>query len=290
MKHQSPVIATFSIVGSDPVTGELGIAVQSKFLAVGSVVPWAKAGVGAIATQAFANPTYGPDGLNMLEEGLTVEEVVQKLTTNDAQSQDRQLGIVDANGNAESYTGSDCYEWAGGVTGKNYAAQGNILVNKETVTEMGKIFEKATGSLADRLLAGLQAAQQAGGDSRGKQSAALYVVKEKGGYGGLSDTLVDLRVDDHPDPIVELERIYDLHQLYFGETNEVDILKIDGEIKHEVAIHLHRLNYFSSRNVEENELYRGLTTYLHTENFEGREQQEGWIDKKVYEHLTRQNL
>ncbi|MBA2174413.1 DUF1028 domain-containing protein [Halobacillus locisalis] len=289
MTHRSPIIATFSIVGSDPATGELGVAVQSKFLGVGSVVPWAKAGVGAIATQAFANPAYGPDGLKMLEEGLTVEEVFHELTTKDPQSQDRQLGIVDTNGNAESFTGNDCYEWAGGVTGKGYAAQGNILVNKETVTEMGKAFEEATGSLADRLLAGLQKAQQAGGDSRGKQSAALYVVKEKGGYGGLSDTLVDLRVDDHPDPIVELERIYQLHQLYFGETNEEDILKVEAEVMQDVTLHLYRLGYISSRNVEENELYRGLTTYLHTENFEGREQHEGWIDKKVYEYLLEHN-
>ncbi|KHE66839.1 DUF1028 domain-containing protein, partial [Halobacillus sp. BBL2006] len=231
LKKNQPIVATFSIVGCDPETGEVGVAVQSKFLGVGSVVPWAKAGVGAIATQAFANPAYGPEGLRFLKEGKSVDEVIQSLTSSDEDFEHRQVGVIDANGNAATFTGKECYDWAGGITGENYAAQGNILVNKETVTHMGETFESSQGPLADRLLAGLKAAQVAGGDSRGKQSAALYVVKENGGYGGLSDVFVDLRVDDHPEPIQELERIYQLQQLYFGDTNPADVKKVEGEVE-----------------------------------------------------------
>jgi len=287
-KNKSNIIATFSIAGYDPKTGELGVAVQSKFLGVGSVVPWAKAGVGAIATQAFANPSYGPNGLSLLEEGYTANEVIEKLTADDEFSEDRQVGIVDAKGNTATFTGKQCYEWAGGLTGEHYAAQGNILVNEETVTHMGRAFEQASGSLADRLLEGLKAAQEAGGDSRGKQSAALYVVKDKGGYGGLSDVFVDLRVDDHPEPIQELVRIYQLQQLYFGETLEEHRLPVEGEVKADIIAQLHRLNYTESIDFPDSALYDALTAYLHTENFEGREQERGWIDQKVLAFMKNQ--
>ncbi|MGI8314138.1 DUF1028 domain-containing protein [Halobacillus mangrovi] len=285
LKKNQPIIATFSIVGYDPETGEIGVAVQSKFLGVGSVVPWAKAGVGAVATQAFANPAYGPEGLRLLEEGSCPDEVIQTLISNDEDFSHRQIGVIDAKGNAATFTGEECYDWAGGITGENYAAQGNILVNKETVTHLGDAFETTEGPLADRLIAGLKAAQNAGGDSRGKQSAAIYVVKENGGYGGLSDVFVDLRVDDHPEPIEELERIYQLQQLYFGETNPDDVIKIEGEEESNLRQWLAQLDYLTSPEVSEDEFHKGLTAYLHTENFEAREQDRGYIDMKVYEFM-----
>lgn len=205
------VVATYSIVACDLDAGQWGVAVQSKFLAVGSIVPWAEPEVGAVATQALANPRYGPDGLALLRQGLSAEEVVRRLTEADDGRDDRQLGVVDAGGGAATFTGSACNEWAGGRSGVGYAAQGNILVSAETVAALAETFEAATGSLADRLLEALAAGQAAGGDSRGQQSAALLVVQRDGGYAGLSDALVDLRVDDHQTPIEELRRLFAMH-------------------------------------------------------------------------------
>ncbi|MDC3412723.1 DUF1028 domain-containing protein [Aquibacillus sp. 3ASR75-11] len=283
--NTTKTIATFSIVGFDPETGELGVGVQSKFIAVGSVVPWAKAGVGAVATQAFGNPSYGPDGLQLLEEGKSPEEALQALLAHDSDREERQVGIIDAKGNAATFTGENCYDWAGGVTGKNYAVQGNILVNEETVTAMGRAFEENKGSLAERLLAALDAAQTAGGDSRGKQSAALYVVKEQGGYGGFNDRYIDLRVDDHPEPIDELARLYKLQQLYFGETKKENILSIEGDTKTEVIEALNKWGYLSESNPENDAFHKALTQFLHTENFEERELEKGKIDKEVLEFM-----
>ncbi len=206
---------TFSICAFDPKTGELGIAVQSKFLAVGAVVPWAKAGVGAIATQSFANTSYGPDGLRLLGGGLTPEQVAARLIAEDPDREKRQFGIVDANGRVATYTGKECFAWAGGVAGEHYCAQGNILAGAEVVAGMAEAFEHASGSLADRLVAALRGGQRHGGDRRGMQSAALLVVKEKGGYGGFNDRFIDANVDDHPRPIDELGRLLALYKLYF---------------------------------------------------------------------------
>jgi uncharacterized Ntn-hydrolase superfamily protein len=206
------VVATFSIAACDLDAGQWGVAVESRFLAVGSVVPWAEAEVGAVATQALANPQYGPDGLALLRQGLSAEEVVRRLTEADDGRDDRQLGVVDAQGGAATYTGAACNEWAGGRTGNGYAAQGNILVSADTVDALADAFEAATGSLAERLLEALAAGQAAGGDSRGQQSAAIYVVQREGGYRGMSDRLADLRVDDHEAPIEELRRLYALHE------------------------------------------------------------------------------
>jgi len=203
-------IATFSIVARDPVTGDLGVAVQSKFFAVGSVVPWAKAGVGAVATQSFGNTTFGPRGLEMLAAGKSPKEVMNALLADDAGKAQRQVGIVDAKGNTATYTGEGCMAWAGGTEGADYAAQGNILAGAPVVAAMGKAFEETKGLLGDRLLAALDAGQAAGGDSRGMQSAALLVVREKGGYGGFNDRWCDLRVDDAPNPFTELRRLYNL--------------------------------------------------------------------------------
>ena len=212
------IVATFSIVAFDPETDALGVAVQSRFLAVGAVVPWARAGAGAVATQAMANFNYGPRGLDLMSRGNSAQETVEALISSDAEREHRQLGVVDAAGRTATFTGGECFEWAGGITGEHYAAQGNILVGRETVEAMARTFEATAGDLAGRLLAALDAGQAAGGDSRGKQSAALLVVREGGGYGGDNDRVLDLRVDDHPEPIRELIRLRTLHTLYFGET------------------------------------------------------------------------
>lgn len=212
---REPVVATFSIVAYDPDAKEWGVAVQSKFIAVGAVVPWAKAGVGAVATQASANVSYGPEGLALLEQGLSPDEALAKLLEKDDQRERRQVGIVNAKGESATFTGKECFAWAGGRVGKNYCVQGNILAGEKVVTEMERVFLETKGDLAERMLAALQAGQDAGGDKRGMQSAALLIVKEKGGFLGKNDRYRDLRVDDHAKPIEELLRIYRLHKKIF---------------------------------------------------------------------------
>lgn len=288
MKTKIPrdLVATFSIVGFDPKTAELGIAVQSKFIGVGAVVPWAKAGIGAVATQSYANTSYGPVGLELMAEGKTAQEALDILVANDEGRDKRQVGIVDATGNSATYTGAECYDWAGGVTGQNFTAQGNILVSKETVEAMGNTFQNTKGSLAYRLTQALDAGQKAGGDSRGKQSAALLIVKEKGGYGGYNDRAVDLRVDDHPDPIKELIRIFNLHQLYFEASKEEEIITIDGNMKKVLLDQLIKLEYLPAQEeITDEVLFKALSDFIHTENFEEREQETGKIDKKVFDYI-----
>ena len=278
---------TFSIVGFDPVEKEWGIAVQSKFLGVGAVVPWAKAGAGAVATQSYANTAYGPKALELMEQGKSAQETLELLLADDPDREMRQVGLIDSRGNAASFTGMACYDWAGGVTGTHFAAQGNILVDEKTVQAMARVFTETNGTLADRLLSALDAGQGAGGDSRGKQSAALYIVKEKGGYGGFNDRYIDLRVDDHPDPIKELIRIYQLQQLYFAPSKPERITKIEGEIKTQLLTHLKRLSYLSSESQNNDEIVKALTAYIHTENFEMREQSSGFIDLEVLEFMKK---
>lgn len=207
---------TFSIVAYDPETQELGVAVHSRVVAVGSIVPFAKAGVGAIATQSLANVSFGPRGLEMLEEGLSAEETLQRLLADDEGRELRQVGIIAADGTTAQFTGSECVPWAGGKSGENYCVQGNILAGEEVVNAMAEAFETTEGELADRLLAALDAGDAAGGDTRGKQAAALLIVREGWGYAGLNDRYRDIRVDDHPDPIVELRRVYEVHKTVFG--------------------------------------------------------------------------
>jgi uncharacterized Ntn-hydrolase superfamily protein len=279
------IVATFSIVAFDPETDSLGVAVQSKFLAVGAVVPWARAGVGAVATQAMANFNYGPRGLDLMAEGRTAEETVEALTSADEGRDHRQLGVVDARGRAAAFTGPECFDWAGGATGEHYAAQGNILVGRETVGAMAKTYEETDGDLAARLLSALAAGQEAGGDSRGRQSAALLVVREGGGYGGDNDRVIDLRVDDHPDPIKELIRIRDLHTLYFGETGPEDVVAVDGDVREQVVASLGRLGYLREDDPDDEALYRALTVFIGTENFEEREQARGYVDRAVLEFM-----
>lgn len=239
------VVATYSIVACDLAAGHWGVAVQSKFLAVGSVVPWAEPGAGAVATQSYANPRYGPEGLALLRQGRSAQEVVDGLTAADDGRSQRQVGVVDARGGAATFTGEDCHDWAGGRTGDGFAAQGNILVSAATVDALAEAFEESSGPLAERLLVALGAAQAAGGDKRGQQSASLLVVERGGGYAGLSDTLVDLRVDDHELPIEELQRLYEAHQLLFGKTPRDRWLPLDDELQAEVSALLSRLGYES---------------------------------------------
>jgi uncharacterized Ntn-hydrolase superfamily protein len=258
-------LSTYSLVACDLETREWGIAVQSKFLAVGSVVPWAEPEVGAVATQALANVAYGPRGLALLREGLSADDVVSRLTEEDDGRADRQLGVVDGAGRATSYTGSSCLHWAGGRTGEGYAAQGNILVSEETITALAETFEETAGKpLAERLLSALAAAQAAGGDSRGQQSASLLVVKKDGGYGGTSDVMVDLRVDDHPTPIEELARLYEMHDLLFGKTPDEEWLPVDDELASELRERLARLGY------DDDNLEAAFNAWVGTENLEDR--------------------
>jgi uncharacterized Ntn-hydrolase superfamily protein len=268
------LVATFSIAACDLDAQQWGVAVQSKFLAVGSVVPWAEPQVGAIATQAYANPGYGPEGLALLREGLSAGQVVERLTSEDEGRDERQLGVVDATGAAAAWTGSGCLDWAGHRTGSCYSAQGNILVSGATVDALAETFEATADTLlADRLLAALSAAQSAGGDSRGEQSAALLVVQRNGGYAALSDVLVDLRVDDHPHPIDELARLYELHQQLFGRTPETSWLPLEGELRAEVEERLGRLGYDS------------LDAWAGVENLEERVNGDDSIDPVVLDAL-----
>jgi uncharacterized Ntn-hydrolase superfamily protein len=241
---RNPVVATYSIVACDLPAGQWGVAVQSKFLAVGSVVPWAEPQVGAIATQSYANPRYGPDGLALLRDGRTAEEVVQALTSADEGRDERQVGVVDSAGRAATFTGSACHDWAGGRTGDCYSAQGNILVSEATVDALAVTFEaNAHLELGQRLIECLAAAQAAGGDRRGQQSASLLVVEKDAGYAKLSDTVIDLRVDDHERPIAELGRLFSLHEELFGATPAEDWLEVDDALAAELRTRLERLGH-----------------------------------------------
>jgi uncharacterized Ntn-hydrolase superfamily protein len=269
-------VATYSICACDLAAGQWGVATQSKFLAVGSVVPWAEPHVGAIATQSYANPRYGPDGLALLREGLSAEEVVERLTAADEGRAQRQLGAVDGHGRAATFTGDACHAWAGGRTGTGYAAQGNILVSGATVDALAETFEATAGKpLVERLLDCLDAAEAAGGDSRGRQSAALLVVERDGGYASLSDTLVDLRVDDHPEPLVELRRLYGIHDALFGRTPRDEWVRVDSDLRAELDELLARAGHAS------------LASWAGVENLEERVDGEHEVDPVVLEHLRR---
>jgi uncharacterized Ntn-hydrolase superfamily protein len=270
---------TYSIVGGDLEAGQWGVAVESKFLAVGSLVTWAEPHVGAIATQAYANPRYGSEGLALLRDGLSAEEVVGRLTQADEGREHRQLGVVDGKGSGATFTGRECYAWAGGRTGPCYAAQGNILVSEETVAALAETFERSAGKpLAERLLDCLAAAQAAGGDRRGQQSAALFVVEKNGGYAGLSDVVVDLRVDDHERPVEELTRLYGLHQAIFGKTPAQEWIDVDDELAAELRERLARLGY-------DGDLEQAFTRWAGNENLEERVDGVERIDPVVLEAL-----
>jgi uncharacterized Ntn-hydrolase superfamily protein len=223
-KSDPPKVNTFSIVACDPATGELGVAVQSKYFGVGSVVPWAEAGVGAVATQSYAKMGYGPDGLKLMREGKSPREALDALLAADPQRALRQIGFVDAQGRTAAHTGAECNGWAGHREGKNFTVEGNLLAGEAVVTGMADAFEKARaegkGELADWLMAALRAAQEAGGDKRGQQSAALLIVRAKAGPGGDNDRFIDLRVEDHEKPIEELGRLLDLHKRFYAKAHQ----------------------------------------------------------------------
>jgi uncharacterized Ntn-hydrolase superfamily protein len=261
----APHVSTYSIAACDLEREEWGVGVQSKFLAAGSIVPWAEPRVGAVATQALANPRYGPDGLALLRDGLSAGEAVAALVEADEGRDDRQVGIVDAQGRTATYTGKACLDWAGGTSGPGYAAQGNILVSAETVVGLVRAFEASAGRpLAERLLEALVAAQLAGGDRRGQQAAGLLVVQKDGGYGGMDDVLVDLRVDDHAEPVVELKRLYDMHQLLFGKTPAGEWLPVGEALAEELRARLAALGYADAS------LEKAFTEWAGTENLEDR--------------------
>lgn len=260
---------TFSIVGCDLRTSEWGVAVASKFLAVGAVVPWAQGGVGAIATQSYANTAYGPQGLQLMRDGQSAREVIDTLVAGDAGRAQRQVGVVDARGRSATHTGDECMAWAGGRTGRGYAAQGNILAGPAVVDGMADSFEASDGQpLGERLIAALLAGDEAGGDRRGKQSAALKIVSPGRGYAGFNDIAMDLRVDDHAEPVQELRRLLDLHLLLFGQTPDDQKLPLTGPLAAEVHDLLVRAGYPPSSG--ENGLNEALRAWVGAENLEER--------------------
>lgn len=278
---------TFSIVACDLAAREWGAAVASKFLAVGSVVPWARAGVGAVATQAYANTSFGPGGLDLMALGYAAEDTLNGLLAADTEREHRQVGIVDREGRAATFTGSECYSWAGGRSGAGYAAQGNILVGPTVVDRMVETFEAMSGPLVDRLLRALAAGDAAGGDSRGRQSAALLVVHPRGGYGGFSDVAVDLRVDDHPTPIDELARLLGIHKLYMEPTRPEDVLPLDEDRTSMLQEILQRaeLRRDEPSGHFDDATRSALEQLYGTENLEGRWRDGAEIDRVALDYL-----
>ena len=303
---------TFSIVARDPATGDLGVAVASKFLAVGSVVPWATAGVGAIATQALANVAFGPHGLAALAGGDAAESVLSALTDADEGRADRQVGVVDAAGRASTFTGTGCLPWAGGRTGDGVAVQGNILTGPEVVEAVLDVYSGSAAPFPDRLLEALLAGDRAGGDARGRQSAALLVVRDGAGYGGANDRWLDLRVDDHPDPVPELQRVLGVWRLLYERPEPDDLVPIDAVLASELRDRLTRAGWAPGRDDAFAAAIQraiggaarigeprdagddwdavwdaALVTWMGVANLEERTAAAGWIDPVVLEELRR---
>ena len=280
--------STFSIVARDSDNGDLGVIVQSKFPAVGAIVPWAAAGVGAIASQAWANSSYGRRGLALMKKGLTAAQTLKGLLKFDKMAEHRQVGVVDSMGHAAAHTGSKCMEWAGHVVGKGYSCQGNILAGESVVTSMAEAFIQTEGDLIDRLFAGLKAGQAEGGDRRGMQSAAILVVRDKGGYGGGNDRYADVRVDDHPRPIEELERIFKVYELcLFNREPLGRLVRLDGDVAQRVQRALVTLGYLTA--VEKvgfpPEAADALQKYINVSNFENKLRSDGTIWQSVFDYL-----
>ena len=280
-RSRFPGPSTYSIVGADSEANECGIAVQSKFLAVGAVVPWARAGVGAVATQAFADLTYGDRGLALLEAGRSPQEAVDELTASDDMAGHRQVGIVSADGRSASFTGEECFEFAASRAGPGFAAQGNILTSIEVVDAIAAGFEAARGPLPTRLLEALEAGEAAGGEKRGVEAAALLVVRPGGGYGGNNDRWLDLRVDHSDDPIGELQKLFDLHTLYFGSSNENDLIPFDEALRQEVSGLLQRVGYWEP----DEGLEGSLMSWMGWNNLEERWHSVAGVDPLVLQEL-----
>ena len=275
---------TFSIVACDLEEQAWGVAVASKFPAVGAVVPWAQADAGAVATQSFANTSYGPHGLELMGKGLSADETLAKLLLEDPDRELRQVGLVDMKGRSATFTGAGCFPWAGGVSGKGYAIQGNILKSAKVVPAIEKTFLKTKGNLPTRLHTALLAGDRAGGDKRGRQSAAIYVVKPKGGYGGFVDRWIDYRVDDHEDPVLRLGELLEMHELYFGKSPEKERVAIKGKALQQVTDILVRAGYLKkSKNFR-----NAFNEFIGNENFEERADPEAqWIDGPVLKYLVK---
>jgi len=295
---------TYSIVAYDSVTGDLGIAVQSKFPNVGGLVPWAKAGIGAVATQSLSNTDYGEKGLELLARGATAPEAMRIVMRSDTRPSQRQVGMVDAHGNAASWTGDSTFDWAGGTTGgqavrrlagkgelivgRGYAAQANIMVSDATVRNMADTFERAKGSLADRLLAALVAGQAGGGDKRGMQSAALLVVRAGAGYLGATDRYIDIRVYDAPDPIKELQRLYELHKLYFFTTDSADLMPITPALQKELEALLIERKWLDAPQASVNQTFlTALANFMYWENYDVRVRMDGKIDRVALDDIRK---
>ncbi|MEW5941624.1 MAG: DUF1028 domain-containing protein [Chloroflexota bacterium] len=275
---------TFSIVAFDSQDQSWGVAVASKFPAVGAVVPWARAGAGAVATQSFANTSYAPRGLDLMASGLSAEETLAKLLADDPEKDLRQVGLVDARGGSASFTGPGCFAWAGGVVGPAYACQGNILVGEQVVKELERGFLETKGDLPARLHAALLAGDRAGGDRRGRQSAALYVVKKDAGYAGFNDRWMDYRVDDHPDPVPRLGELIEMHRLYFGKSEEGQRVELTGDALASMTAILNRQGYMK----ESVSFREAFWAFVGNENFEERADPEAkWIDAPVLDFLVK---
>lgn len=306
VRSQEPFASTFSIVGIDPSNGDVGVAVQSKFPNLRPIVPWAEAGVGAIATQSFINVSYGPKGLSLLRNGASAEEALKILIANDSGRDVRQVGLIDAKGNAASWTGTECFDWAGAnaggieggkgmmVTGKGFAAQGNTLVGKETVEALARTFQATNGSLADKLVAALVAAGKAGGDRRGEQSAALLVKRKGAGYDGTTDDLIDISIYDHARPLQELERLFKLHKLHFYRTNPGNLIAIDASICKELQSIMSNREYkgfvFYDGPVHgtfDGKTRKALQDFMGWENYDIRIRDDEQIDREVLEDIRK---
>ncbi len=284
-----PELATFSIAACDIKAQTWGVAVASKFPAAGAVVPWVKARAGAVATQAHANTTFGPRGLEMMSSGLSAEETLSKLLNHDKDRERRQVGLVDSQGRSASFTGSSCSDWAGALTGPGYAIQGNMLADADVVRQMEHVFLDSQAELPERLFAALVAGARAGGDRRGRQSAALYVVKEKAGYGGHNDRWVDLRVDDHLNPIHQLGELLELHRLYFGHSEKGSRIRLEGGPVRDIQQIMKGLGYYTPIDGHYNDATReAFRAFIHNENFEERADPDaGWIDEPVFSYLMK---
>lgn len=283
-------LSTFSIVAWDPSAPAWGVAVASKFPAVGAVVPWAAAGAGAVATQSYANTTYGPKALAVMAAGASAQEALDRLIGEDDGRAQRQAGMVDARGGTATFTGPECLAWAGGRAGEGYAAQGNILVGPEVIDAMAGTFEHSSDPLPERLLTALYAGDRAGGDRRGRQSAALLVVKAGAGYAGFNDRWIDYRVDDHEDPVPRLAELLEIHHVFFEQSPPEDRLALEGEVLEALRRVLVRHGYAASlAGAGLDDLTRvALTQFIGKENFEDRvDLKAGTIDRPAFEYLIR---
>jgi len=282
--------STFSVVARDPSNGDFGVIVQSKFPAVGSVVPWARAEAGAVATQAWANVSYGPRGLDLLTAGKSASQTLRSMLKDDAGAQHRQVGIVDRKGRVVAHTGKECMSWAGHLVGKGFTCQGNILAGEDVVANMASAYETTDGDIIDKLFAALNAGQSAGGDRRGMQSAAILVVRKEGGYEGGNDRYVDVRVDEHPSPIKELERIFKIYDMTLLSREEPSNLRrIEGDLSIRIQHALVSLGYLDalSNEVFPERAKAALAEWINTNNFENKARNDGTIWQSVIDYLFR---